>query len=305
MDDPTIVSAARPVIELKALTKFYGNTRGIEDITLSISSGEILGFLGPNGAGKTTALRLLMGFLRPTSGTATLMGLDVSSESVAVRRHIGYLPGDPALYGNRNGEELLALALSARGIERAPLAAELIERLDVPMQRGIKNCSRGMRQKVALVLALSHDPDVLVLDEPTAGLDPLGQRALLDILRRLADSGRTVLLSSHVLSEVEQICDRVAILREGRLTTVDSLENLGEKKYRQLRVSFVGEPPVFDEASEAEIIWSHEDRMTVRVRGNVQSMLAALAKAQITDITIEEPSLEELFLDYYRDGEGS
>jgi len=292
-----------PTIRLEALTKFYGATRGIEDLTLEVRAGEVLGFLGPNGAGKTTALRLLIGLLRPTSGRAEIMGFDTTRESVEVRRRVGYLPGDPALYGNRNGSELLKLVLRTRQLDRAPLAEQLIETLNAPMERDIRKCSRGMRQKVALVLALGHDPEVLVLDEPTTGLDPLGQRAMLSFLRERAEAGRTVLLSSHMLSEVEQVCERVAILREGRLTRLDSVEALREEKFRQVTVAFDGEAPSFEGLGDYEVISQEARRMVVRVRGDARALLAALAAAQVTDVSITEPSLEEVFLDYYRDGD--
>ncbi len=291
-----------PTIRLEGLTKFYGPNRGIEDLTLDVAAGEVLGFLGPNGAGKTTAIRLLIGLLRPTSGRAEVMGFDTLHESVEVRRRVGYLPGDPALYGNRNGNELLKLVMRARKIDHAPLAGRLVEMLDAPMERDIRKCSRGMREKVALVLALSHDPDVIVLDEPTAGLDPLGQRAMLSFLRERAEAGRTVLLSSHILSEVEQVCGRVAILREGRLTRLDTVEALREEKFRQVTVDFAGEPPSFEGLGQYEVIWQEPQRMVVRVRGDAQALLAALSAAQITDVSITEPTLEEVFLDYYRDG---
>ena len=292
-----------PTIRLDALTKFYGPNRGVEDLTLDVMAGEVLGFLGPNGAGKTTALRLLMGLLRPTSGRAEVMGFDTMRESVEVRRRVGYLPGDPSLYGNRNGNELLKLAMRTREIDRAPLAERLIETLNAPMERDIRKCSRGMRQKVALVLALGHDPEVLVLDEPTTGLDPLGQRAMLSFLRERAEAGRTVLLSSHMLSEVEQVCERVAILREGKLRRLDTVEALREEKFREVTVDFDGEAPSFEGIGEYEVVWQEAKRMIVRVRGDARALLAALAAAQITDVSITEPTLEEVFLDYYRDGD--
>jgi len=294
---------AAPTIRLDALTKFYGPNRGVEDLTLEVGAGEVLGFLGPNGAGKTTALRLLMGLLRPTSGSAEVMGFDTMRESVEVRRRVGYLPGDPALYGNRNGNELLKLAMRTREIDRAPLAERLIETLNAPMERDIRKCSRGMRQKVALVLALGHDPEVLVLDEPTTGLDPLGQRAMLSFLRERAEAGRTVLLSSHMLSEVEQVCERVAILREGKLRRVDTVEALREEKFRQVTVDFDGDAPSFEGAGEYEVISQEAQRMVVRVRGDARELLSVLAAAQVTDVSIMEPSLEEVFLDFYRDGD--
>ncbi|RLC58159.1 MAG: ABC transporter ATP-binding protein [Chloroflexi bacterium] len=293
---------AAPTIKLEALTKFYGPNRGVEDLTLDVRAGEVLGFLGPNGAGKTTALRLLMGLLRPTSGSAEVMGFDSMRESVEVRRRVGYLPGDPALYSNRNGNELLKLAMRTRGLDHAPLAEQLIETLNAPMERDIRKCSRGMRQKVALVLALGHDPEVLVLDEPTTGLDPLGQRAMLSFLRERAEAGRTVLLSSHILSEVEQVCERVAILREGKLKRLDTVEALREEKFRQVTVDFDGDPPSFEGAGDYEVISQEARRMVVRVRGDARELLSVLAAAQITDVSIMEPSLEEVFLEYYRDG---
>lgn len=291
-----------PTIRLVGLTKFYGPNRGIEELTLDVQAGEVLGLLGPNGAGKTTALRLLMGLLRPTSGRAEVMGFDTTQDSVEVRGRVGYLPGDPALYGNRNGNELLQLVMRARKIDRAPLAERLIEALNAPMERDIRKCSRGMREKVALVLALSHDPDVIVLDEPTAGLDPLGQRAMLSFLRERAEAGRTVLLSSHILSEVEQVCGRVAILREGRLTRLDTVEALRQEKFREVTVDFDGDPPSFEGIGEYEVVWQETKRMVVRVRGDANALLSALVAAQITDVSITEPSLEDVFLDYYRDG---
>jgi ABC-2 type transport system ATP-binding protein len=277
-------------------------SRGIEDVTLDVRCGEVLGFLGPNGAGKTTAIRVIMGFLRPTAGAAEVLGLDVGQRSVEVRRRTGYLPGDPALYAGRTGWDLLRLALKARGLSEAPLTERIVAALGAPMDRDVKKCSRGMRQKIALVLALAHDPEVLVLDEPTGGLDPLGQRAILEIIDERASVGRTVLLSSHILSEVEQVCDRVAILREGSLIALSTVASLRSQKYREVTITFVGDPPDLRGIGEVEIVWQHENRLTFRVRGEASKLLEALAAAEVTDVTIAEPSLEEVFLDYYRGG---
>src|SRR5581483_7099300 len=204
---------AAPVIETNGLTKYFGPHRGVEDLTLAIRQGEVLGFLGPNGSGKTTAIRMLMGFLRPSRGGATIFGLDVVRDSQQIKRRVGYLPGEVALYGGSTGRELLSFVMQIRGLREAPRALEVASLLDAEMDRPNKKCSRGMRQKIALVLTLAHDPDLLILDEPTSGLDPLAQRALLGLLDRLAGEGKTVFFSSHILSEAEQICDRVAILR--------------------------------------------------------------------------------------------
>jgi len=288
-------------IELERLTKYYGPHRGVEELTLSARRGEVLGFLGPNGSGKTTAIRVLMGFLRPTSGRARVLDYDAGRQSVEIRRRVGYLPGEVALYGQRTGEELLAFALRTRGMARAPRAAEVAGALQAQMDRPIKKCSRGMRQKVALVLTLAHDPEVLILDEPTSGLDPLAQRALLDILDQEGKRGKTVFFSSHVLSEAEQICDRVAILREGRLIALDSVEKLRERKYKQVTVVYDGAPPDLEGLGDIQIVWRHEDRVTFRVKGDVNALLARLRDHPIADLTITEPSLEEVFLDYYRE----
>jgi ABC-2 type transport system ATP-binding protein len=292
--------ADQPAIRLDHLTKRYGAHRGIEDVTLDVHPGEVLGFLGPNGAGKTTAIRCLVGFLRPTSGSATVLGFDAERQSVEVRRRVGYLPGDPSLYGSRTGHDLLRIAGEARGAPVAPLAERLVSLLEAPMDRPVRKLSRGMRQKVAVVLALAHDPEVALLDEPTSGLDPLGQRALLEFLDERANAGRTILLSSHVLSEVEEICDRVAILREGRLTALDTVESLRGRKYREVSIAYEGEPPPLAGLDDIDVIWQHEGRMRFRVRAEPAQLLQALSHASITDVTITEPSLEEVFLDYYR-----
>ena len=288
-------------LEIERLTKYYGPHRGVEELTLVAEPGEVLGFLGPNGSGKTTAIRVLLGFLRPTSGRASVLGWDVVRGSIEVRRRVGYLPGDVALYGERTGEELLAFALRARGMREGPLAAEVAEILDAPMDRPAKKLSRGMRQKVALVLTLAHDPEVLILDEPTSGLDPLAQRALLDLLDREGQRGKMVFFSSHVLSEAEQICDRVAILREGRLIALDRVEKLRERKYKEVTITYEGAPPNLEGLDDVQVIWRHDGRMTFRVRGDVNALLAALRECRLEDVTIAEPSLEEVFLEYYRE----
>ena len=293
------------LIEMHRLTKYYGTQLGVAELDLTASKGEVLGFLGPNGSGKTTAIRMLVGLLRPTSGEASVLGHDVVRQSVEVRRRIGYLPGDVALYGERTGEQLLRLSMRARGLDAVPpLGRELADALAAPMDRPVKKLSRGMRQKVALVLTLAHDPEVLILDEPTSGLDPLAQRTILHILDLAGQNGKAVFFSSHVLSEAEQICDRVAILREGRLVASDRVEALRERKYKEVTVAFTGEPPALEGLDGLQIVWQHEKRLTFRVRGDIALLLARLSECRIDDLTITEPSLEEVFLDYYRGSPG-
>lgn len=295
------VSPTVAAIETVGLTKCFGSHRGLEDLTLNVQRGEVMGFLGPNGSGKTTAIRMLMGFLRPTAGRASIFGLDVFRESPAIKRRVGYLPGDVALYGNRTGRELLSFVGSVRGLDELPRAQELVELLNAEMDRPMKKCSRGMRQKIALVLTLAHDPDLLILDEPTSGLDPLAQRALLILLDGLGREGKTVFFSSHILSEAEQICDRVAILRSGRLAALSSVDKLREQKYKEVTISYHGEVPRLDGLPGAEVIWQHEGRMTFRARGDAKALLTFLAGCALVDVSISEPSLEEVFLDYYRE----
>jgi ABC-2 type transport system ATP-binding protein len=294
------MTTSTPTIQVEHLTKRYGIHRGIIDVTLEAQAGQIVGFLGPNGAGKTTAIRVLLGFLYPTSGRASILGRDVVRDTVVVRKSVGYLPGDAALYGNRTGHELMALSLRTRGVSGDGRGLEVAELLQAPMDRQIKKCSRGMRQKVALVLTLAHDPQVLILDEPTSGLDPLAQRELLRLLDEEAKAGKTVLFSSHVLSEAEQVCDRVAILREGRLVVEDSVENLRGRKYKEVTVTYPVDPPNLEGIGEVEIVWQHQNRITFRVRGDVSALLRRLGESAIEDVIISEPSLEEVFLDFYR-----
>jgi ABC-2 type transport system ATP-binding protein len=287
-------------IQLDGLTKYYGPHRGVDDLTLDARAGEVLGFLGPNGSGKTTTLRLLLGFLKPTSGKATVLGLDSLSDSVEIRKRVGYLPGDISLYPDRTGEELVGLSLAVRGISERRIANEVAESLDATMDRPMKKCSRGMRQKVALALALAHDPELLIMDEPAAGLDPLAKRTLLGLLRAEAERGKTVFFSSHVLSEAEEICDRVAILREGRLIALDSVSGLRGRKYKNFTLAYSGPAPDLKGLDDLEMLWEREQRMAFRARVDINELFVRLSKTVIEDLTIVEPSLEDVFLDYYR-----
>lgn len=293
---------ARPPLELDGLTKYYGPNVGVEELTFRANAGEVLGFLGPNGSGKTTAIRLLLGFLKPTAGSARVLGLDSQTESVAIRRRIGYLPGDVSLYNDRTGDELLDFSLRVHGFEDRSLASRIIDALSVRMDRTIKKCSRGMRQKVAIVLAMAHDPELLIMDEPTSGLDPLVQRTLLDVLREEAKRGKTIFFSSHVLSEAEEMCDRVAILMNGRLAELDTIEGLRSQKYKQVTLAYSGEEPNLEGLPEFQVLWRRDHRMAFRARFEPNDLIARLARVTVEDLTISEPSLEDVFLDYYRSG---
>ena len=290
-----------PPIALDRLTKYYGENIGVEELTFEAKGGEVLGFLGPNGSGKTTTIRLLLGFLNPTSGSAGVLGLDSRRESVEIRRRVGYLPGDVSLYNDRTGDELLDFSLRVRGVRDRTMGKRVVDAIGARMDRTIKKCSRGMRQKVAIVLALAHDPELLIMDEPTSGLDPLAQRSLLQVLREEAERGKTVFFSSHVLSEAEELCDRVAILMNGRLAELDTIEGLRSRKYKQVTLAYTGEPPNLNGIPDLEMLWKRDHRLAFRARVDANELLARLVECDVEDVTISEPSLEDVFLDYYRE----
>jgi ABC-2 type transport system ATP-binding protein len=279
--------------------------RALECVDLAIREGEIFGFLGPNGAGKTTMIRLLLGFLHPTAGTGQVLGLDIVRDSVAIRRRIGYLPGGIALYDSLTGERLLDYLADLNG--RPPVRrAELCDRLELSSRtrgRLVRDYSRGMRQKIGIVQALQHDPEVAILDEPTEGLDPLMQRAFYGILDALKTEGRTIFLSSHVLSEVERVCDRVAIIRQGHLVAVEAIAGLLARRKRNVDLRLHGPPPRLDGVPGVSDIETTDGRLTCRVEGDMRPFLAAIAAAPIDDLTIEPAHLEEAFLELYEDAD--
>jgi ABC-2 type transport system ATP-binding protein len=277
--------------------------RALESLDLTVHAGEVFGFLGPNGAGKSTTIRLLLGFLHPTSGHARVLGLDTSRESVAIRRRLGYLPTGIALYDTLTGEELLdyLARLSGRAASRQ---AALCERLELPrrtLKRLVREYSRGTRQKVGIVQALQHDPELAILDEPSEGLDPLMQRAFYEILDQLKAEGRTVFFSSHVLSEVERVCDRVAIIRGGRLVALEETATLLARRKRNVVLRFTGAPPRLATVPGITNIEQGDGYLTCRVEGDVRPFLAAIADAAVVDLTIEPARLEEAFLEFYNE----
>lgn len=290
----------RPALAVSSLTKYYGKQQGIIDLTLEVSSGEIFGFLGPNGSGKTTCIRILMGYIRPTSGTASVLGLDTVKQSVRIRRRVGYLPGDVSLYGHLNGTEHLQMVQGIRGKLPRHKVKDLIERLEINMDRKIRQCSKGMRQKVALLLAMAHDPEILIFDEPTSGLDPLMQQTLLDYLKEEQERGKTVFFSSHNLSEVEAICDRVAIIKEGKLLVVNKVHEIAHHKQKYVSI-FYNEDIKIDLSglSDIEIVREYKGRLNLVVKGDINELIRRLSNYQLLDVTISEPSLEQVFLKFF------
>jgi ABC-2 type transport system ATP-binding protein len=275
---------SRVVISTHGLTKHYGSVEALTDLSLDVREGEIFGFLGPNGAGKSTAIRTLLGFLHATRGSASVLGLDIGSQSVEIRRLTGYLPGGVALYDSLTGEQVLDYLVDLQGRE-PHRRAELCERLELSeavLKRRVRDYSRGMRQKIGVVQALQHDPELAILDEPTEGLDPLMQHAFYRLLDDLRKEGRTVFFSSHVLSEVERLCDRVAIIRAGRLMAVHDVAEL---------------PGLTDVQVDGS-------RVIGTLSGEVASFVRSIASPNLDDLTIEPASLEEAFLEYYASDDG-
>ena len=288
-------------ISLEKLTKSYGRARGVVDLTLSVAPGEVFGYLGPNGAGKTTTIRTLLDFIRPTSGTARVLGLDSRRDSIEIHRRTGYLPGERALYERLTGGEYLRYLGELRGDVDWGTVAELAERLDCDLSVKIGSLSHGNRQKVTLIQALMHRPELLVLDEPTQGLDPLVQQEFHRIVEEVRREGRTVFLSSHVMPEVERLCDRVAIIREGRLVAVEDVGNLRARQLRVLDIHFASapRPDLFEGLPGVDEVHVNGDAARVTVRGSIDPVIKAAARFEVVDLQSHEPSLEDIFLTYY------
>jgi len=290
-----------PAIELRGVVKDYGRTRALRGIDLEIEPGQIFGFLGPNGAGKTTTIRILLDLIRPTAGTARVLGLDCQRQSMDVRRRAGYLPGELRMYDALRGDEFLDLIDSFRPEKHnARYRRELLERLGLDATRPIRALSKGNKQKLGLVQALMHRPDVLVLDEPTSGLDPLVQEEVGRLLEEAAREGRTVFFSSHVLPEVERLSHAVAIIRAGEIVAVEDIARLKARSMHVLEVTFAHEPPadLFRLPGVREL--RRDGNMVhLQARDGVDAVIKAIARYQVVDLRTEQPSLEDVFLAYY------
>jgi ABC-2 type transport system ATP-binding protein len=289
------------VIVAERLTKSYGKQRGVVQLDFAVHPGEVFGYLGPNGAGKTTTIRTLLDLIRPTSGRATVLGLDSHRDSVQLHRRIGYLPGEFNLYEQMTGAEYLSYFAQLRGGVDAAYTAELAERFDLDLVMKIKSLSHGNRQKVALLQAFMHRPELLVLDEPTQGLDPLMQQEFYRLLAEARAGGRTVFLSSHVMPEIERTCDRVGIIREGRLVTVEDIGDLRAKEIRTLEVHFAAPvaPDGFEHLPGVREVVAIGDAMRITVAGPMDALVKALARHEVVDLQSHEPGLEEIFLAFY------
>jgi ABC-2 type transport system ATP-binding protein len=297
----TVSSRPTDVIEVEHLSKSYGRRRGVTNLTFSVTAGEIFGYLGPNGAGKTTTIRALLDFIRPTSGRARIFGLDSRDDPVEIHRLVGYLPGEFGLYDRLTGLEYLTFLGSLRGGFDEPAVRELSERLDLDLAVRINALSHGNRQKLGLMQAFAHRPRLVILDEPTQGLDPLMQQVFYRLLHEARDEGRTVFLSSHVLPEIERVCDRVGIIRDGRLAAIEDVGDLRLKQVRILHFRFAGppRPDLFAGTPGVAEVEAIGDQVRLTVTGPVDAVVKRAARFEVVDLVSHEPSLEDVFVTFY------
>jgi ABC-2 type transport system ATP-binding protein len=289
-------------IEAEALTKIYrGGARGVEDLTFRIRAGEVFGFLGPNGAGKSTTIRMMLDLIRPTSGRLTILGRDARRDGAEIRARMGYMPGDLRLYPRMTGRELVGYFAHLRRMPGTGDAEPLARRLDLDLDRPLQDLSRGNRQKVGLVQAFMHRPEVLVLDEPTSGLDPIVQQAFAALIRETAGRGGTVFLSSHVLSEVQHMADRVGVVREGRLELIDTVEALRARAAQRVEVTFAAPPPAGAFAGLAGVreLERHGAVVLMALEGSADPLVKRLAGFEVLAIDSHEADLEDVFLGLY------
>jgi ABC-2 type transport system ATP-binding protein len=294
-------------IETHKLTKWYGHSRGIVDVDLVVETGQIFGFLGPNGAGKSTTIRLLLDLIRPTSGSAKVLGLDFHNDRLAIDRRVSYVPGELSLYGDLTGRQLLTYLANLHGRVDGDYRDKLMERLELDPTRKVKSLSRGNKQKVGLVAAFMTRPELLILDEPTSGLDPFVQLEFEHLCESARDEGRTVFISSHQLPEVEHLCDRVGIIREGRLLAVEAISTLKERALRRLEIDF-GAPvaaEVFANLPGIRDLTIHDNILRCSVMGSLDALVKTAARYEVVNVRSVETSLEEIFLAYYGSGDGT
>ncbi len=287
-------------IRTSGLTKYYGSSLGVLDLNLTVKQGEIFGFLGPNGAGKTTTIRIFLDFIRASRGNARLFGLDSHTHSSKIRSRIGYLPGEYGMYEEMRGFEYLRFLGTLRGYEKPPLSDRLIEIFGLDISKRIKSYSHGTKQKLAVVQAFMHDPELLILDEPTIGLDPLMQQRFYELLLEMKNRGKTIFFSSHILSEVEKVCDRVGILREGKLAAIHEISEIKKFRLKSIEISFKQEvnKSVFrlDGVRKVE-----KDGNTIQlwVDSNINSILRTISEYPVENMSFRDASLEDIFMEYY------
>lgn len=288
------------IIETHDLTKYYGKIKGIENLNLSVEEGEIFGFIGPNGAGKSTAIRTLLSLIFPTSGSATMLGHDIITESRELKKRVGYLPSDVNFYENMTVRELLKFSADFYKVSLDGHYQQLLERFEIKASRNLNDLSTGNKKKVGIVQALLHRPALLILDEPTNGLDPLMQNQFFDVLREENQSGTTIFFSSHILSEIQRLCQRVAVIRNGEIVATETMGQLRSKQLKHCQVILEKEA-VASEFALAEIqnLELRKNRAAFNYSGDIQRLLHHLQAMPIKDLNIEDPPLEEVFMHYY------
>lgn len=283
------------VIETKNLTKYYGKIKGVEDLSFTVKKGEIFGFLGPNGAGKTTTIRTLLGYLQPTRGSATIFGKDIEDEIVEIKREVAYIPGDLNIYGHQTGREFLNYFAALRNREMV-LLDELLEIFDVPLDRKLKGYSKGMKQKIGIIQAFMDDPEMVIMDEPTSGLDPLLQQKFYDFLLKQKKRNKTMLLSSHILSEVDRVCDRVGIIKQGKLIALEDVESLKRKRGKVIRLKIKENPDSFKGPKDMKI---RDGWIEFIVADGIDHWVKLLSNYTVLDLVISDFSLEDIFIHFY------
>lgn len=286
-------------IQTNNLTKYYGKSRGIVELNLTVDKGEFFGFIGPNGAGKSTTIRTLLGLIKCSSGSASVLGLDIDKDKEKILERIGYLPSETTFYAGMRVRDVLKLSADLRGKDCSEEAKLLCERLQLDTSKKVDELSFGNKKKVAIVCALQHKPELLILDEPTSGLDPLMQRAFYEILRERNAEGTTIFLSSHILAEVQRNCSRAGIIREGKLVACGSVEALSQTNAKRVHVQ--GDISV-EELKGVRDLRQIENSTTFLYSGDINQLMQVLAKQQLQDVSISEPDLEEIFIHYYTDG---
>lgn len=286
------------VISAQQLTKTYGKNRGIMGLNLSVNEGEVFGFIGPNGAGKSTTIKCLLDFIRPTSGSCRIFELDCSKNSAAIKQHIGYIPAEVNYYDGMKVSELIAYSSKYYPGDHTAYAKKLCDALDLNTGRKISELSTGNKKKVAIVQAMLHKPKLLIMDEPTSGLDPLVQHEFYGLVKEANQNGATVFFSSHVLSEVERVCNRVGIIREGRLISTQTMEELTNTQYKRVKASLAG-----DFSMPGAQIKRQNGTIEFLYKGSADALLKALAAREVTNILIEDPPLEDIFMTYYSEGD--
>lgn len=287
------------VIDIKGITKDYGNHKGVFQVSFEVNKGEVVGFLGPNGAGKTTTIRQLMGFIKPDQGSVQIAGMDCFTQADEIQNKLGYLPGEIAFMDDMSGIEFLQFIAHMKGMKDFSKAQELIDFLELDPRGKIKKMSKGMKQKIGIVIAFMQDPDILILDEPTSGLDPLMQNKFVELIRKAKAQGKTILMSSHIFEEVEHTCDRVVIIKEGEIIASDTIDNLlnTKRKTYEITLRHEEEAKKLHEAYPTSVLLDH--KVTLNLHGSVDGLLKAIAMYTVDDINVKTPSLEELFLHYY------